>query len=288
MELVYQNDAGADVTLAGAGSESDTPFALTAAQGLYGLSSSIRLSDTGGETVWVSTRIQPRSIRIEGAILADVATNRLKLLACLSPLTPGWLTLKREDTFEHIRRIRCHIQEAPAFSQSDGTRFHAVLIAPSLYWEDGDGDTTAMVSGWTGGIEFPYEIVNTFEFGWRAPGTSVNVHNFGDVHTGLVFKMLAFGPVVNPELLQTDTSERIRLIAVFRPGDELTVSTVTNAKRATITRADGSTENGMPMLDPQSSFISLRPGDNLLRVSADSGEEAMESAVSFRARYLGV
>lgn len=216
-------------------------------------------------------------------MIGDCEANRPRLLACVTPLSPGWLTLRRDGC---ARRLRCHVTESPSFSKTDGTAFTAEMVAPSPYWEDAAGDTATPVSGWTGGVEFPLEITEGFEFGWRAIGVSVNLYNPGDVPAGLTLVIRAAGPVVNPQLLRTQSQEAIRLAITLEAGDELVVGTAVNGKHVSVLRSDGTRENGMPMLDPHSDFIMLMPGDNLLRASADSGEEAMEAAVTFRARYL--
>jgi hypothetical protein len=287
MELIYENENGKSVIIsAPSGSAADrrnAQFVLTGARGLYATSAAIQTAMAGEQTVLAHSVIKPREIRIEGIIMEQVAYNRSRLAECMAPRSPGWLRLRRAAS---ERRITCVVREAPVFDIANGARFAAELLAPSPFWEASEGSASAPLSGWVGHIEFPFEIIETFEFGSRVLGVTVDIINPGDVPTGMVVRMIAAETVENPQVLRTDTGESMRLLAALQAGDTFTISTGANEKYASIRRANGTIENAMPALDPQTVFLSLIPGDNLLRVSADSGEEALEAEVLFRARYI--
>ncbi|MDR1263250.1 MAG: phage tail family protein [Oscillospiraceae bacterium] len=296
MELIYQNARGRGITLETADSTDMlnpgiSPFILTAAQGLYDLRSEAYVIDPPERagSVRVSSRVTRRLIVLEGFIAVNVPENRRRLTACFSPLVTGWLTLRRDEAggvFE--RRIGCAAESGLAFDKADGSRFTASLIAPSPWWEDTDGGLTANLTGWIGGVAFPWSVVDGFQFGGRASGTTVNVVNPGDVSTGMTIKLFAADDVERPAVIRPGTGEAMRITATLEAGDAFEIGTEAGEKYARYVHADGTTVGGMRYVDPDSVFLQLEPGDNLLRAEAVSGGGALTATASFRPKYLSV
>ncbi|GHU72422.1 hypothetical protein AGMMS49992_08330 [Clostridia bacterium] len=290
MELIYESARGKTVSLGTAGTDS-TPFILTTAEGLYDLRSETYLADSARQagSVWISSRVKRRLMTLEGFIARDVAVNRRHLIACFSPLEPGWLTLRRPEAggiFE--RRIGCVVEQGPLFDKTDGSRFSAALVAPSPWWEDADGDSLANLTGWMGAVVFPWSMFAPFQFGGRQLDVTVNVFNPGDVRTGMAIRMYAADTVVQPEVIRPGTAEFLRITRTLEHGESFEIDTGIGQKRALYIHADGTSESGMRYLHPDSVFPQLEPGDNLLKASSVSGAEALTVSVAFRAKYLGV
>ena len=75
-------------------------------------------------------------------------------------------------------------------------------------------------------FEFALEIPETgMEFGMRQPSQIITVNNIGDVACGCEIVFRALGTVINPELLNIDTGEYIRLLTTMNAGDEVRVYT---------------------------------------------------------------
>ncbi|MDR1600245.1 MAG: phage tail family protein [Oscillospiraceae bacterium] len=287
MELVYQGARGRIVELGAAGLPSG--FVLTAARGLYDTRCDVYAIDPPGQAgaVWVSSRVARRVITLEGFIARDVAAGRRRLASCLSPMEPGWLTLRRveaEGLFE--RRIRCVVERGPIFGAEDGSAFSVTLVAPSPWWEDTGGDSGANLTGWVGGVAFPWGMEEGFQFGGRTPDTAVNVFNPGDALTGLTIRMYAADVVERPYVARPGTAEALRVAATLEEGGSIEIGTGAGEKYARRVYADGSVENAMRYIDPDSVFPQLEPGDNLLKAGAVSGGEALTVTLSFRPRYL--
>lgn len=101
----------------------------------------------------------------------------------------------------------------------------------------------------------------------------------------IVFR--ALGTVTNPELLNIDTGEYIRLLTTMSAGDELRVYTHFAGKR--VVQVVGSTvTNAFSLLDTNSTFFQLAAGTNTLRYDASVNMELLEVSIYFRPQFLGV
>ncbi|GHU65240.1 hypothetical protein FACS1894184_00650 [Clostridia bacterium] len=299
MVLIYQSARGHSAVFVTAESAEDslligaqdTLFMLEAVEGLYDTRAEIYAIDTAEQAgaLWISSRVKRRVITLEGFILNDVPASRRRLTACLSPLEPGWLTLRRTESsgvFE--RRIRCVVEQGPIFDKTDGSRFTAGLVAPSPWWEDSGSDSMANLTGWVGAVIFPWSMTEGFQFGGRTPDTAVNVVNPGDVSAGVTIRMYAAGPVLRPCVNRPGTSDAMLVTTELAQGESFEINTGVGEKYARYTHADGSIENGMRYINPNSTFFQLETCDNLFKAEAESGAEALTVTMSFRPQYLSV
>ena len=137
-------------------------------------------------------------------------------------------------------------------------------------------------------FEFELEIPETgMEFGMRQPSQIITVNNIGDVACGCEIVFRALGTVTNPELLNIDTGEYIRLLTTMNAGDEIRVYTHFAGKR--VVSVDGSTEtNAFSLLDTGSTFFQLAAGQNILRYDASVNMELLEVSLYYRPQFLGV
>lgn len=137
-------------------------------------------------------------------------------------------------------------------------------------------------------FEFELEIPETgMEFGMRQPSQIITVNNIGDVACGCEIVFRALGTVTNPELLNIDTGEYVRLLTTMSAGDELRVYTHFAGKR--VVSVVGSTEiNAFSLLDTGSTFFQLASGQNTLRYDASVNMELLEVSLYYRPQFLGV
>jgi hypothetical protein len=107
------------------------------------------------------------------------------------------------------------------------------------------------------------------EFGMRQPSQIITVDNIGDVPCGCEIVFRALGTVTNPELLNIDTGEYVRLLTTMSAGDELRVYTHFAGKR--VVSVDGSTiTNAFSLLDTGSGILTAYLGVNTLRYDPKS------------------
>lgn len=104
-----------------------------------------------------------------------------------------------------------------------------------------------------------------------ADSTNSTITYNGTVETGVKFKLFVDRDLSTFTIYHQPPSDALRMLDFSSPlvaGDVLTISTVPGSKYATLTRAS-SDSSILWGISPQSSWIELMPGDNLLRVYAE-------------------
>ena len=283
MELTYTNTDGMSITL-----KQSRPYFLNRIDGTGVVRQTIntfKAPDQDG-AFYISSTLDMRNITIEGTVVADTPDEayelRKRLLQMFSPKLRGTL-LYRE------RQIRCVVEEA-GFVISTRHRlpnFFISLLCPSPFFESPD-EVRLELASWIPLFEFALEIHDSgMEFGMRQPSQIITVDNMGDVPCGCEIVFRALGTVTDPELLNMDTGEYIRLLTTMSAGDELRVFTHFAGKR--VVKVEGSTEtNAFSLLDVSSEFFQLAPGRNTLRYDASVNMELLEVSLYYRPQFLGV
>lgn len=227
-----------------------------------------------------------RNITLEGTVVADsldeAYVRRQRFLKIFTPKMRGTLLYRG-------RQIACVVEEA-GFTVSTRQRipnFFVSLLCPSPFFETLD-EVREELASWIPLFEFELEIpVSGMEFGMRQPNQIITVENIGDVSCGCEIVFRALGTVTNPELLNIDTGEYIRLLTTMSAGDELRVYTHFAGKR--VAQVVGSTvTNAFSLLDTNSTFFQLAAGTNTLRYDASVNMELLEVSIYFRPQFLGV
>lgn len=110
----------------------------------------------------------------------------------------------------------------------------------------------------------------------------------GTVETGIVFKMGA-NRIVDEFAIyhrpSDDTLKSMEFVSPLSAGDELTISTVSGAKGATLTR-ENSDSSILYGVSPYSNWISLSPGPNYIRVHAEG--LAVPFTIEYTNKYGGL
>ena len=108
--------------------------------------------------------------------------------------------------------------------------------------------------------------------------------NDGDVPTGVQIRFKASrGPVTNPKITNTMTSEFVRVRVAMEQGDELVIDTDEHHQ---IIELNG--VNTYQKIDRHSVPFQLVVGDNYLVYDADSNYTNMDVYLYYRPKYLGV
>ena len=283
MELTYINTAGERLTLKQA-----RPFFLSKLDGTGSTRQSIntfKAPDQDG-AFYISSTLDMRNITLEGTVVANTPdeayTLRQRFLQIFSPKLRGTLLFRG-------RQIACVVEEA-GFTISTRQRipnFFVSLLCPSPFFETPD-DVRQELASWIPLFEFELELPDGgMEFGMRQPSQIITVDNIGDVSCGCEIMFQALGTVTNPELLNMDTGEYIRLLTTMSAGEELRVYTHFAGKR--VVSVNGSTvTNAFSLLDTGSAFFQLAAGVNTLRYDASVNMELLEVSIYYRPQFLGV
>jgi len=283
MELTYTNAGGESITL-----KQSRPYFLTKIDGTGNIRQTVNTFKAPEQdgAFYISSTLDMRNITLEGTVIADTPDEtymrRKQFLQIFNPKLRGTLLYRGWQ-------ISCVVEEA-GFTVSTRQRipkFFVSLLCPSPFFEMPD-EVREELASWIPLFEFELEIPESgMEFGMRQPSQIITVDNIGDVSCGCEIVFRALGTVTNPELLNMDTGEYIRLLTTMSAGDELRVYTHFAGKR--VVRIDGSTvTNVFSLLDTNSAFFQLAAGHNTLRYDASVNMELLEVSIYYRPQFLGV
>ncbi len=283
MELTYTNSGGESITL-----KQSRPYFLTKIDGTGNIRQTVntfKAPDQDG-AFYISSTLDMRNITLEGTIVANTPDeayiHRQRLLQIFSPKLRGTLLYRG-------RQISCVVEEA-GFTVSSRQRipnFFISLLCPSPFFETLD-EIREELASWMPLFEFELEIPGGgMEFGARQPSQIITVDNIGDVSCGCEIVFQALGTVTNPELLNIETGEYIRLLTTMSAGDELRVYTHFAGKRVVSVNGQAIT-NAFSLLDTGSVFFQLAAGINTLRYDASVNMDLLEVSIYFRPQFLGV
>ncbi|MDR1599680.1 MAG: phage tail family protein [Oscillospiraceae bacterium] len=283
MELIYINEDGVSVVL-----RQTKPFFLTKLEGVGRIRGTVRTFQAPDQdgAFFVSSSLDMRDIAIEGSILAqdeaEAYEYRRQLLRVFTPKRHGTLVYRQ-------KRIACVVEEA-GFSVSTAVRapsFFFNLLCPSPFFESLE-ELRVELASWQEKFQFPLEIVMPgIELGVRQPSQIITINNIGDTASGCEIVFKALGAVGNPELMNLDTNEYIRLNVTMTNGQEIHAFTHFAGKK--VVSITGSTEtNAFPLLDVGSTFLQINPGGNTFRYDASSNLDMLEVTVYYRPQFLAV
>lgn len=125
-------------------------------------------------------------------------------------------------------------------------------------------------------------------FGYRSPSLTANVINRGAVPVGMRIVFRAKGAVENPQLIDVNTRQFIKINKTLVAEEEVEVNTIIGEKRVIGHIASAEPTNYFKYRDIGSSWLQLQVGDNLLRYDADDGLDNLEVYMYFYNKYLEV
>jgi len=283
MQLIYSNQAGDSITL-----KQRKPYFLQRIDGTGSVKHIINTFKAPSQdgAFFISGTLDVRNITIEGTMVASSVDEayalRNNLLCIFTPKQIGRLSYKGKE-------ITCIVEEATV---DKGTSeklpaFFISLLCPSPFFEEAF-DTRQELASWVDCFSFAMEIPSTgIEFGVREPSLIINVINTGDVSCGCVVEFKALGGVKNPELMNMETLERIKINKTMLAGEVITIATHFAAKRIK-SNINDIVSNAFSFLDIDSTFIQITPGRNILRYNAEENLDLLEVSISYRPQYLGV
>lgn len=123
--------------------------------------------------------------------------------------------------------------------------------------------------------------------GVRNPDRISILENSGDIESGLVIRLKANGSVLNPQVINVQTQEYIKINKEMSSGETILISTVDGKKRVR-GMLDGEESNYFGYWDFGSSWMKLSTGVNYLTYTAESGLDVLDVAIEFTPRFLEV
>lgn len=290
-KLTYTNERGESIVFSPASSYHVNFKDVT---GLSDVRNAIYSTNSMGQDgdTYLGYRIESRDVDIVGHIKERdqqaAQSLRRKLNRILNPQYEATLTYEF-GSFKRV--IGCKIDDAPLFKRKAiFEQFTIQLSCLNPFWRE-EAETREDIATWIGGFEFPVpdglQLFDGWQIGYRQPSLIVNVYNRGDVKSGIRIEFRALGALSNPQLLNVDTQEFIKLNIDLIAGDVLTISTGYGEKAVKLKRGGVETD-AFRYLDVDSSYLQLSVGDNLFRYSAASNTENLEVSIYHNNLYLGV
>ena len=259
----------------------DSDFRVTNISGEDGLALSISEQQSSGQvgTTVIGTSVGAKPIIVTGAILRDLDANERLLQQLLAPGSTGrWVKI----TAAGIWYLDVITKRSPDVSGGEHLlNFQFSLYAAYPYWRTEESLTTML-----GGLQptwFPTPI--STEGSWYISQYKQDLYttvtNTGNTETDFTLTLQARAKVLNPMLWHNGKRTFIRLNKEMQAGDRAVISTSERDRGCTYYAADGTAQDGFRWMDIDTDWwMTLSPGDNVLRLTADDGRENMTATIT--------
>ena len=230
-----------------------------------------------------SVRASTRALNIELLLRGDIEKNRIRLYKYFQYKKTVKVNYKNNSRNVFIEGC-VEFFEAPRFENS--CRANISIVCADPFFKDVN-EIVVDASYILAMFEFPFAIENPIPFGEFQEDRQAIVYNNGDVDTGVIVELNAFGRVVNPKIFDKYTGEFIGLNITLENGDSVTISTQKGQKSVSLHRK-GVTTNVINTLMRGHSWLQLKIGENAFVYEAEDGLEDLEMAFIHVDRYVGV
>ena len=231
-----------------------------------------------------SVRLEKRNIVIYLKIEGEAEKNRIDLYS-IFPIK-RWVTLHFANGSRDVS-IRGVVEsnEPGIFDQAQTAQISIICEDP--YFSEIDdlitvfGDVIPM-------FQFPFAISEEgVVFSVLEKNTRQTIFNSGEVETGIIIELFAYGEVVNPVIYDTFAKTQMALNFTMQQGDKIVIDTNTRKKSITLIRR-GKQTNLLGYMRPDSVFLKLQPGDNVFTYDCDSGASNLQLTFISSILYTGV
>lgn len=230
---------------------------------------------------YISGTLEARALSIDGFFLLD-ETNTLerRLKKVFNPKFTGKLVYTNG---EEQRYLTVSVDHVPQITNKPRRgEFSIDLTAHDPYWRE--EERTENIAILQAMLHFPVVIpLDTgIVFGARRSTLETPVTNVGDAESGFRVVFRALGSVKNPQIINKETGERIRVIYNMQQGDVIEVVNEPLVKKVLV--------NGVKAfkhLDRQATtFFPLRVGDNTIVYQADENLVNLDVVIFYSPLYL--
>lgn len=259
----------------------DSDFWLTDVSGEDGLDLDISEQQSSGQTgtTVTGTAVGAKPITLTGAIRRDLDANE-RLLKQL--LTPGSVGRWTKITAAGVWYLDVLTKHSPDVSGGEHLlNFQFSLYAAYPYWRTEETLTTML-----GGLQptwfpTPVSTAGSWYISQYKRDLYTTVTNTGNTETDFTLTLTASARVLTPMLWHNGTRTFIRLNKEMQTGERAVISTAENNRTCTYYAADGSSQDGFRFMDADTDWwMTLSPGDNVLRLTADEGRENLTATIT--------
>lgn len=256
---------------------------------------------TSDGSLFNSSRIQSREIELNLQFLGhDIETVRHKLLRYFRVKHPIVLDIITDTRQSYIVGY-VEKNEIDIFSQTEGANITIKCPNPFFRLRDpAKGKNTVRFTTATPTFEFVFQDPKpdspSLIFGQMTPTGETIVEYEGDADTATVIDIQFLGPAKGVKLYNTttqtkiniDTNEITRIFgSAVRAGDRISISSGIGEKYVKAYR-DGKVYNALSVLDKDSAWVFLTPGDNMITFRADEGIDNISAMITFENLYESI
>lgn len=159
--------------------------------------------------------------------------------------------------------------------------FDMMVYCETPYWLDIHSDQYVM-GGYTAAFMFPV-VYDSHVFGVRNESAYTNCINSGAMDVPFTARFTTDTETANFGILNINTLEHLTLNTTLGQDESITVSRENG--RLYVQRGE---EDVFAILDENSDLFVLHPGDNVLKMTAESGLEGLRVSISYNAAEIGV
>lgn len=256
-------------------------FWVTSISGENGLDISFKESQATGQIgKTINTRsVGSKSITVTGDILGDYDANERLINRLIVPGVPiRWTKILGAERWY----LDGEAQRLPEVDGEPGLlHFQFKLKCPYPYWRTEESLTTML-----GGLQptwfpTPVSTAGSWYISQYKQDLYTTVTNTGNTETDFTLTLQARAKVLNPMLWHNGKRTFIRLNKEMQAGDRAVISTAENNRGCTYYAADGTAQDGFRWMDIDTDWwMTLSPGDNILRLTADDGRENMTATIT--------
>lgn len=261
----------------------DTDCIIATMDGVTGYETELATSQGFGQTgVSVeNAAVGGRDIGITGFVVRNQSAAKGLLLSVLAPLSSG--VLWWEDRYW----LPVVVKTSPQIAQTDWARFAVSLFAPYPFWRGRDA-IRRTIGRVVPAFRFPVNYSVPHRFGTTDVSNAVNCFVNGNLETDFRLTFTAKNDsVVNPSLVNLLSGKSTSFTAELLPGDSLAMYREDGVLRV-VKSVSGLETSAFDTLDDTSALFSLAPGDNPLRIDADSGKLELSTEITYYDVYAGV
>lgn len=181
------------------------------------------------------------------------------------------------------------IQKTPEFVREKGGRltFATQIFCPMPYWLNRK-TTSRQLGGYTPAFSFPVNYAEPHRFGVKAASAFVNCVNEGEADVPYTATFTALATAKNVGLIDVHTMDAIKVFETLEVGEKITIGREAGHLIVRKHTTDGLITDIFSKLDEESTLFSLRVGDNVLKATAEEGEEHLVAFIDYSSAFIGV
>ena len=277
--LIVKNSANKTLNL------TDNPNYFTVAEGFNSLTANVNTtsSATGHGSIFNSTKLANRNITLQIILRGDIEASRIALYEFFSPLSELMFYYQNQHRKVHISGYVESFECDPNML-NETANISVICNKPFLLDDNTDNPSLSYVKDY---FKFSCSVSEEgIPFSELKNSNETVIVNNGEHETGCIITLYAKGGILAPvRITNLLNGQYFELITDMQVEDIIVINTNSGKKSAKLFR-DGSETNLFSQISDSSTWLQLRPGENIL--SASYNLSMLSVDISIVAEYIGV